>query len=105
MAGGIFYTKQSPGRWEKKAGAHLPTIVKTGAGIEVVTAHPMQADKHWIIKHIIFDSEFKYIAENTFDPSKHKKAVSSFDLAGKGGAIYALSVCNLHDSWLSVLEV
>jgi len=105
MAGGLFYTMESQGRWVGKAGSHSPIIEKTASGVQVVTSHPMDPGKHWIIKHILMDQDFKFIAENSFDPSKHKAAVSDFSLSGQKGAIYALSVCNLHDSWLSVIEV
>lgn len=105
MAGGLYYTKESPGRWAKKAGSHSPILEKTDAGIRVVTGHPMQAGKHWIVKHVLLDSNFKFVAENIFDPGKDKAAISTFKLSGQTGAVYALSVCNLHDSWLSMLEV
>ncbi|MDH5180405.1 MAG: desulfoferrodoxin family protein [Gammaproteobacteria bacterium] len=105
MAGGIYYTKDSPGRWAKKAGSHSPILEKTDSGIKVVTGHPMQQGKHWIVKHVLLDSDFKFISENIFDPAKHKAAISNFTLSGQSKVVYALSVCNLHDSWLSVLEV
>ena len=105
MAGGLFYTKDAPGRWAKKAGSHSPIIEKISSGMKVLTSHPMEPGKHWIIKHVLLDKDFKFIAENIFDPSKHKAAISDFKLSGQSGAVYALSVCNLHDSWLSVIEV
>jgi len=105
MAGGVYYTKEAPGRWAKKAGSHSPIIEKTDTGIRVVTGHPMKQGKHWIVKHVLLDSDFKFVSENIFDPNKHKAAISSFSLSGQSGAVYALSVCNLHDSWLSMLEV
>lgn len=105
MAGGLFYTKESPGRWKKKAGSHSPIIEKTADGVRVVTGHPMKPGKHWIIKHVLLDKDFRFISENIFDPSKDKAAISNFKLNGQTGAVYALSVCNLHDTWLSVLEI
>ena len=105
MAGGVFYTKESPGRWEKKAGSHSPIIEKVDAGVRVVTGHPMKPNDHWIIKHVLLDSDFKFISENIFDPMKDKAAISNFNLSGQTGAVYALSVCNLHDSWLTMLEI
>ena len=105
MAGGVYYTKESPGRWAKKAGSHSPIIEKTDSGVRVVTGHPMKANDHWIVKHVLLDSDFKFISEKIFNPVTDKAAISSFDLSGQTGAIYALSVCNLHDSWLTVLEV
>jgi superoxide reductase len=105
MAGGLYYTMESPGRWASKAGSHSPIIEKTASGVQVVTSHPMDPGEHWIIKHIVLDKDFKFIAENIFDPTKQKAPISEFNLSGQTGAIYALSVCNLHDSWLTVLEV
>ncbi|HHJ35744.1 MAG TPA: hypothetical protein ENJ87_08250 [Gammaproteobacteria bacterium] len=105
MAGGVFYTKESPGRWAKKAGAHSPVLEKTASGVHVVTGHPMNQGKHWIIKHVLLDSDFNFIAENIFDPAKDKAPISDFSLSGRSGAVYALSVCNLHDSWLAMLEL
>ena len=105
MAGGVFYTKESPGRWAKKAGAHSPIVEKVDVGVRVVTGHPMKPNDHWIIKHVLLDSDFKFITENIFDPNKDKAAISNFSLSGQTDAIYALSVCNKHDSWLTVLEI
>lgn len=105
MAGGVYYTKDSPGRWAKKAGSHSPIVEKTDTGIKVVTGHPMKAGDHWIVKHVLLDSDFKFIAENIFNPIQHKAAISEFKLNSPSKVIYALSVCNLHDTWLSVLEV
>lgn len=105
MAGGVYYTKESPGRWAKKAGSHSPIIEKSGSGVRVVTGHPMKPGNHWIIKHVLLDSDFKFVSENIFDPTKHKAAISNFSLSGQSGVVYALSVCNKHDSWLTMLEV
>jgi len=105
MAGGVYYTKDSPGRWIKKAGAHSPVIEKTDGGVHVVTGHPMNQGEHWIVKHVLLDSDFNFITENIFDPEKDKAPISDFTLSGQTGAVYALSVCNLHDSWLTMLEL
>ena len=105
MAGGLYYTKDSPGRWKKKAGSHSPILMKTDTGVQVVTGHPMKPGQHWIVKHVLLDENFKFIDEHVFNPVADKSAVSDFKLNGKSGAIYALSVCNLHDSWLSAIEV
>jgi len=105
MAGKLFYTKESPGRWKKKAGSHSPILEKTDTGIKVVTGHPMQPGRHWVVKHILLDNNFNFISENIFDPHTDKIAISNFTLDGKSGSVYALSVCNLHDSWLSGIEI
>ena len=105
MAGALYYTKDSPGRWEKKAGSHSPILSKTDAGITVLTAHPMKQGDHWIIKHVLMDSDFKFVEENFFDPEKDKAAKSEFKLIDQNGIFYALSVCNKHDTWVNVIEV
>jgi superoxide reductase len=105
MAGGVYYTKESPGRWAKKVGSHSPIIEKTDNGVRVVTGHPMKQGEHWIIKHVLLDNEFNFISENIFDPGKDKAAVTNFILSGQSDVVYALSVCNLHDSWLTMLEI
>jgi len=105
MSGGLYYTKDSPGRWQKKAGSHSPILVKTNTGVQVVTGHPMKPGQHWIIKHVLLDENFKFIDEKIFNPVTDKAAVSDFKLNGNNSVVYALSVCNIHDSWLSVLEV
>ena len=105
MSGGVYYTKESPGRWSKKAGSHSPILEKTDTGVRVITSHPMKQGEHWIIKHVLLDKNFNFIAENIFDPSKDKAAISNFNLTGQPDTIYALSVCNLHDSWLTMLKI
>lgn len=105
MAGGLYYTKDSPGRWEKKAGSHSPILRKTDSGVSVITGHPMMEGDHWIIKHVLLDSDFKFIEENIFDPVKDKAAKSDFELTNQKGVVYALSVCNKHDTWVNVIEV
>jgi len=108
MAGGLYYTKDSPGRWAKKAGPHSPNIqVSKSAGgiiVDVVTSHPMKGHEHYIVKHMLLDKDFKFMDEKVFDPMKDSP-VSQFTLKSHSGPIYALSVCNLHDSWLSIAEV
>jgi len=105
MSGGVFYTKDSPGRWAKKAGPHSPIIQTSGSTIDVVTSHPMNGYKHYIVKHMLLDKDFNFIDEKVFDPTKDKTAESQFTLKSYSGPIYALSVCNLHDSWLTVAEI
>jgi len=107
MSGGVFYTKDSPGRWAKKAGPHSP-IIQTSSGkdglvVDVVTSHPMKGYEHYIVKHMLLDKDFNFIDEKVFDPMKDSP-VSQFTLKSHSGPLYALSVCNLHDSWLTVAE-
>ena len=109
MAGGVYYTKDAPGRWSKKVGSHLPSIEVArgaeGASIQVLTAHGMTAYEHYIVKHIVLDKDYQFIAEHMFDPMKDKTPVSEFKLGNYTGIVNVLSVCNKHDTWLNLAEV
>lgn len=106
MAGGVYFTKNKPGRWSKKVGGHLPKIQKKGATkdgkieIEVLTAHPMDGWKHYIVKHVLLDKNFEFIDEKMFDPTKDKAPLSTFTIEDYKGPLYVLSVCNKHDTWI-----
>ena len=105
MAGGVFYTKQNPGRWSKKIAGHLPNIkierVNGKVMVQVSTAHGMDGYKHYIVKHVILDQNFNFIDEHMFDPMKDKIPISTFTLENYKGTIYVLSMCNKHDVWLN----
>ena len=110
MAGGLYYTKDAPGRWHKKIAGHLPRISKQDKPegkirLRITTQHGMQAFDHYIVKHILLDKDFKFINENMFDPKKDKAAISDFYLSNYQGPVYVLSVCNKHDTWMNFLEV
>jgi superoxide reductase len=110
MAGSIYYTKDSPGRWNKKVGGHLPEIkilekINGKIKLNVVTTHAMQGYEHYIVKHILLDKDFKFLAENMFNPAKDKKPLSNFTITAYSGPLYALSVCNKHDTWVNVIQL
>lgn len=105
MAGGVYYTKDAPGRWSKKVGGHLPTIEVSGKKIQVTTSHGMSGYEHYIIKHMILNDKFEFIDEIMFDPMKDKAPISQFDLGKYTGRIHVLSACNKHDTWLNIAEV
>ncbi|MBY6185360.1 class II SORL domain-containing protein [Marinobacter hydrocarbonoclasticus] len=107
MAGGVYYTKDAPGRWSKKVAGHLPVIeVDKDAGkIKVITGHEMKGYEHYIVKHTLLDADFNYIDERMFDPMKDAAPISEYALAGYSGPLYALSMCNKHDVWLNMIEV
>ncbi len=109
MAGGVYYTEKAPGRWSKKVVLHLPSIEldkgKDGLSIQVMTHHPMDGYEHYIVKHVLLDKNFRFLDENMFDPTKDKAPTSTFMLPTYSGALYALSVCNQHDTWLNMIEV
>ncbi|MBN2701382.1 MAG: hypothetical protein JXR29_08030 [Methylothermaceae bacterium] len=101
MAGGVYYTQKAPGRWQGKETGHVPYVEKLDKGVlRVTTPHPMDGYDHYIIKHIILDRNYRFLAENLFDPIKDKTPISEFTLEDQQGPIYILSVCNLHDTWL-----
>ncbi len=100
MAGGLYYTKASPGRWAEKATGHSPLI-----NIKVTTPHEMKGYEHYIVKHIVLDKDYNFITEKVFDPAKDKAPISEHDLGAYKGEVNVLSVCNLHDTWLSVATV
>jgi superoxide reductase len=101
MAGGLYFTKEAPGRWAKKAGGHIPKVEVSGSDVHVLTPHGMKDYKHYIVKHIILDADYAFIAEKVFDPTVDNIASSDFSLGSYKGDIHVLSVCNLHDTWVA----
>jgi len=105
MAGGVFYTRANPGRWSKKISGHLPVIETAQDKIQVVTGHAMKGYEHYITKHMLLDSNFSFLDEFMFDPTKHKAAKSEFSTKNYSGKIYVLSHCNKHDTWMNTIEI
>lgn len=109
MAGGVYYTREAPGRWNKKVTSHLPNIeVEKTEGkviLRVLTRHTMDDYEHYIVKHMILDKEFRFLEEKMFNPLQDKEPLSEFALGQYSGPIYALSVCNQHDTWLNTAEI
>ena len=108
-ASDIYYTKDDSGRWNGKVATHLPTIEIEKAGrnvtVKVVTAHEMKGYEHYIVKHVLLDSNHKFLNEHMFDPAKDKAAISTFTLQDYSGPLYVLSMCNKHDLWLNTADV
>jgi superoxide reductase len=73
--------------------------------IKVVTAHEMKGYEHYIVKHVLLDSNHKFLDEHMFDPTRDKAAISIFMLQDYSGPIYVLSMWNKHDLWLNGAEV
>lgn len=109
MAGGVYHTREAQGRWQGKANSHLPTatVIQESGGVtlRVVTAHGTHGYSHYIIKHIILNKEYGFMAEKMFDPAKDKAPVSEFSLGRYSGPIHLLSVCNKHDTWLNTITI
>lgn len=108
FAGSVYYTEQAPGRWAKKVGGHLPKINVKREGsdsvIEVVTGHEMKGFEHYIVKHVLLDAQMQLLGETMFDPNKDSP-YSSYRLPAYSGMVYALSMCNKHDTWMNMIEV
>ena len=109
MAGGLYYTKDAPGRWSGKVKGHLPNIdIATSNGatsIKIVTSHEMAGYTHYITKHIVLDGRFKFLTEKQFDPMQDKLPASEHQLGNYSGRIHVLSVCNTHDTWLNLVDI
>jgi superoxide reductase len=105
----IYYTKEDAGRWSAKVATHLPNIdiKKTGekTTVRVVTPHEMKGYEHYIVKHVLLDSNHKFLEEHLFDPTKDTTAISTFTLQNYSGKLYVLSMCNKHDLWLNEVEI
>ncbi len=101
---GLIYTKEAPGRWAGKEGAHVPRVTLEGKHLKVVTPHPM-IKEHYIVKHTLLTPEGKVLGEKTFfytDPV----AESTYELpAGLKGSLWVTSFCNIHDLWFAEFEV
>jgi superoxide reductase len=110
-AGGLFYTKDAPGHWKGKEAGHLPQMaiekVDGKLKVTVTTEHVMKFHEHYIVKHQLLDQDLQFVAEKMFtDPEKDQDPTSTHELADyKGEVIYALSVCNKHDAWLSMMKI
>lgn len=107
--GDVFYTKDAQGRWAGKAATHLPVIEASKADgkitVKITTPHEVKGYEHYIVKHVLLDKDYKFLNERLFDPSKDAVAISEFTLANYSGTVYALSLCNKHDLWLSSAEI
>ena len=100
----LIYTKEAPGRWAGKEGAHAPKVTVEGRNVKVVTPHPM-TQKHFIVKHTLVTAEGKFIGEKTFE-NTDPAAESSYALPeGFRGILWATSFCNLHDLWLTEFTI
>lgn len=105
FAGGIYYTKEKPGRWAAKAAGHSPVVESAGKMVLVTTPHEMKGHEHYIVKHLVLDANMNVLGEKLFNPLQDKAAVSQFEIAAYSGPAYALSMCNQHDVWVTAFTV
>ena len=100
---GIIYTRNSPGKWSKKVESHAPVITVQGSQVTVETRHGM-SDSHYIVRHTLVLADGTVVGAKTF--TARNKPVSNYTLpAGYKGMVKATSFCNLHDFWLTTVEV
>ena len=96
--------------FEKK---HVPTLKVIGEGCCTVSAfkiaavcgdiiHPMQEDHY--IQHIDFYKNKEFIARIAFTP-KELNPSGAICLKEGGGLITAVSLCNLHGTWINEVNI
>jgi superoxide reductase len=94
----MFYTKENPGRFEKKAAAHVPQLEIAGSKVKLTTPHPM-TDEHFIVRHGLLLADGTVVGNKTF--TSKDQPVSEYELpAGYKGKVFGTSFCNQHDFWL-----
>lgn len=99
----IVYTAENPGKWAGKAGSHAPKVTVTGNEVAVVTMHSM-SPAHYIVRQTLVLEDGTYVGAATFKPTD--KPESTYELpAGYKGKIYVTSFCNLHDFWVTEVQV
>ena len=64
----------------------------------------MNGYEHYIIKHMIFDKKFNLKNEIMFDPL-NDSPISKIKISNLKDKIYALSLCNKHDAWISSFDI
>ena len=101
---GVFYTKENPGKWAKKAKGHAPEVKVDGMKVTITTNHGM-FKMHYIVRHTLVSANGNVIGEKVFYPTD-PKPVSTFELPGGAGSkFYATSFCNLHDFWITEFSI
>lgn len=102
---GIIYTKDNPGKWKAKVASHAPQIKFEGSKVTITTDHGMKP-KHYIVRHTLVLEDGKVVGSKTFDIATDTKAMSIFELPkGYKAKLYATSFCNLHDLWLTEVNL
>ncbi|WP_407898570.1 desulfoferrodoxin family protein [Ferrigenium sp. UT5] len=99
----LFYTKENPGRWEKKAGTHVPHIEIVDGNVKLSTPHPM-SEEHFIVRHTLLLADGTVVGAKTFTPKD--SPISEYALPdGYKGKVFGTSFCNQHDFWLVEAKV
>lgn len=99
----IFYTKENPGRWEKKVGSHVPKLEIKDGKVTLTTPHPM-SEEHFIVRHSLLLADGTVVGSKTF--TYKDSPVSEYELpVGYKGVVFGTSFCNQHDFWLTETTV
>lgn len=99
----VVFTKDDPGHWAGKEGAHVPVATVEGSTLTVKTPHPM-SEAHYIVSHSVVLDNGQYLGRAVFTPKD--QPVSTHTLpAGYKGKVTVTSTCNLHDFWVASLTV
>jgi superoxide reductase len=101
--GGIIYTSENPGIWEKKVKSHAPGVEVKDSKVTIFTNHGM-TEKHYIVRHTLVTPEGDVVGEKTFSPND-EDAISHFELPSGHKKLIATSFCNKHDLWVTEFSV
>ena len=99
----VVFTKDNPGHWAGKEGAHVPVATVSGSTLTVHTPHPM-SDAHFIVSHTVVLEGGKYLDRATFT-SKDQPTSTHTLPADYKGSITVTSACNQHDLWVATITV
>ncbi len=107
LAGKLFYSGDTPGRWKGKEDGHAPKIKVDKNGTDILvraaTRHSMTHEHH-IIKHMLLDADLNFISEQYFD-LEFDMPRSRFEFNNYSGRVFIVSMCNKHDNWINWAEV
>ena len=65
----------------------------------------MTGYKHYIVKHMVLDENFQAMSARRSSILGVDKPVSEYDISGLRRTLFAVSLCNLHDTWVSELKL
>ncbi len=110
MAGSVFFTRDEPSLWASEVDRHLPEIKTEAApgsitAVSIRTPHPMNGFKRYILKHKLLDGHFRLLSQKTFNPERDQPFSRHVLPAGYRGPVYAVSICNLQDTWIEGVMV
>lgn len=101
---GLIFTESEQGKWDGKAGSHVPKVSVKNNKVTLFTDHGM-SESHYIVRHTLVDTKGNMLGSKTFS-GNDEAAKSTFELpANFKGTLYATSYCNKHDFWVNEFSV